>query len=64
MKFYATNRDRTSDLKIFSLTLSQLSYRGTLALSALAIEPKILLLDFDLLMDFQFPIHIASGYIK
>ena len=24
----ATNRDRTSDLKIFSLTLSQLSYRG------------------------------------
>ena len=24
----ASNRDRTSDLKIFSLTLSQLSYRG------------------------------------
>jgi len=29
-KTYATNRDRTSDLKIFSLTLSQLSYRGLL----------------------------------
>jgi hypothetical protein len=27
-KYYATNRDRTSDLQIFSLTLSQLSYRG------------------------------------
>jgi hypothetical protein len=27
-KKYASNRDRTSDLKIFSLTLSQLSYRS------------------------------------
>jgi hypothetical protein len=28
LKIIATNRDRTSDLQIFSLTLSQLSYRG------------------------------------
>ena len=28
IKKYASNRDRTSDLQIFSLTLSQLSYRG------------------------------------
>ena len=27
-KRFATSRDRTSDLQIFSLTLSQLSYRG------------------------------------
>ena len=29
-KTIATNRDRTSDLEIFSLTLSQLSYSGVL----------------------------------
>jgi hypothetical protein len=28
LNIIATNRDRTSDLQIFSLTLSQLSYRG------------------------------------
>ena len=27
-KKYASARDRTTDLKIFSLTLSQLSYKG------------------------------------
>ncbi len=28
IKKYASARDRTTDLKIFSLTLSQLSYKG------------------------------------